>query len=63
MGTDETKFGMLIAGGGIFPLGGNAGIDIGVNMRLTGSGEESGYESSNGFLIGIRAGLVLLIGK
>jgi len=63
MGTDETKFGMLIAGGGIFPLGGNAGIDIGVNMRLTGSGEESGYESSNGFLIGIRAGLVLLIGS
>jgi hypothetical protein len=67
--TDETKFGMLIAVGGVFPISREIGLDVEGNMRLTGeSGDEydpyyGSYSGSGGALFGFKVGLVAMLGS
>jgi hypothetical protein len=67
--TDETKFGLLIAVGGVFPFTREIGLNIEGTMRLTGeSGDEydpyyGSYAGSGGALFGFKVGLVAMLGS
>ena len=68
--TDETKFGMLIAAGGVFPLSREIGVNIEGTMRLTGEGGSGydpygygSYSGSSGVLFGFRIGLAAMLGS
>jgi hypothetical protein len=66
--TDETRFGMLMAIGGVVPVSKEIGLNIEGDMRLTGKG--SGYYSSDsyyssgsiGMLFGLKIGLAVMLG-
>lgn len=67
--TDVTKFGMLFAVGGVFPVGRDIGLNVEADMRLTGEGDErdscepcGDYAGSTGFLFGFKVGLVAMFG-
>ena len=66
-GLDESKFGMIMTGGGIFPLSRSLGISLEANVRLTGQGNPAPYEynetGSSGALIGAAVNLVLFLGR
>jgi hypothetical protein len=65
----ESKFGVLLDGGGIVPLGGNLGFNFEGNMRITGSSANSssyyGYDPyrNMGLLWGLKGGLALMLGR
>jgi len=62
--TNESKFGMLLVSGGVFPLSKTVGLCLQADMRLTGSGSEYGEGTgTSGVLMGIDASLILLLGK
>lgn len=64
--SSESKFGLLLAGGGTLPLNPTVGLTLEGSMRLTGSGDSNPYDYSDtgtsGFLFGIRFGATLLLG-
>ncbi len=74
--TDETKFGMLLDAGVIFPFSDRIGLNVEADMRVTGefSAEElsggyssydpysTSYSGSKGVLLGFRIGIVAMLG-
>lgn len=66
VGYDETKLGVLFAGGGVIPFGRSVGLEIQTDMQITGSGDSNQYDlydtSTTGYLFGIGVGLAWLIG-
>jgi len=68
--TDDTKFGMLFAVGGVFPFSKEIGLNLEADMRVTGEGDEyypcepcGYYSGSTGFLFGFKVGLVVMFGS
>jgi hypothetical protein len=64
---DETKFGMLIAVGGVIPFNQTTGLCLEGNMRLTGEGSSYSYnyeyQGSSGILFGVGVNLMIMLGK
>lgn len=65
--TDETKFGMLMTVGGVFPFNKTIGLCLEGNMRITGEGNSYSYnyyqQGSTGVLFGAGISLVIMVGK
>jgi hypothetical protein len=59
----ETKLGLLVSGGGVFPLGRTVGLSVDANMITVRSeiGSGSYSETVFGALFGIRAGFVVML--
>jgi hypothetical protein len=64
---DETKFGLLMTVGGVFPFNKTLGLCLEGNMRITGQGDSNPYDyydqGSSGVLFGVGISLVMMVGK
>jgi len=69
VGSNETKFGMLFAIGGVFPFSKEFGLNVEGDLRLTGEGDDEydpyygSYSGTSGILFGFKVGFVAMLGS